>query len=149
MSVHFSNLYGIFKNSSYHVSKEKTSAQRQKRKNRCWADPFSRLIYILPHFKSVLAAWQSGSMQSDPIGSFCQQAFQSANLALWNRRLGTLGFRQSINLILWKPKTDTLGFTNLPPGKPKGSRNSSFGRCRSYIPHGCLPCRTAPPSAAP
>ena len=32
MSVHFSNLYGIFKNSSYHVSKEKTSAQRQKRK---------------------------------------------------------------------------------------------------------------------
>jgi hypothetical protein len=26
--------------------KEKTSAQRQKRKNRCWADPFSRLIYI-------------------------------------------------------------------------------------------------------
>ena len=31
MSVHFSNLYGIFKNSSYHVSKEKTSAQRQKR----------------------------------------------------------------------------------------------------------------------
>ena len=23
MSVHFSNLYGIFKNSSYHVSKEK------------------------------------------------------------------------------------------------------------------------------
>lgn len=31
MSVHFSNLYGIFKNSSYHVSKEKTSAQRQKK----------------------------------------------------------------------------------------------------------------------
>jgi len=46
MSVHFSNLYVIFKNSSYHVSKEKTSAQRQKRKKRCWADPFSRLIYI-------------------------------------------------------------------------------------------------------
>ena len=39
--------------------------------------------------------------QLDPIGSFRQQAFQSANLALWNRRVGTLGFRQSINLILW------------------------------------------------
>ena len=87
--------------------------------------------------------------QLDPIGSFRQQAFQSANLALWNRRVGTLGFRQGINLILWKPKTDTLGFTNLPPGKPKGSRNNSFGRCHSNRLPGCLSRRTAPPSKAP
>lgn len=49
----------------------------------------------------------------------------------------------------WKPKTDTLGFTNLPPGKPKGTRNNSFGRCLSYRLPGCLSRRTAPPSAAP
>ena len=44
MSVHFSNLYGIFKNSSYHVSKEKTSAQRQKRTKPLLGRPiFTRL----------------------------------------------------------------------------------------------------------
>ena len=43
MSVHFSNLYGIFKNSSYHVSKEKTSAQRQKRKKTLLGRPIFTL----------------------------------------------------------------------------------------------------------
>ena len=54
MSVHFSNLYGIFKNSSYHVSKEKTSAQRQKRKKTLLGRPIFtlnlplQLFYCLP-----------------------------------------------------------------------------------------------------
>lgn len=48
MSVHFSNLYGIFKNSSYHVSKEKTSAQRQKRKKTLLGRPiFTLNLYSL------------------------------------------------------------------------------------------------------
>ena len=48
MSVHFSNLYGIFKNSSYHVSKEKTSAQRQKRKKPLLGRPiFTLNLYSL------------------------------------------------------------------------------------------------------
>ena len=48
MSVHFSNLYGIFKNSSYHVSKEKTSAQLQKRKKTLLGRPiFTLNLYSL------------------------------------------------------------------------------------------------------
>jgi len=48
MSVHFSNLYRIFKNSSYHVSKEKTSAQRQKRKKPLLGRPiFTLNLYSL------------------------------------------------------------------------------------------------------
>ena len=56
MSVHFSNLYGIFKNSSYHVSKRKNICPAdRKEKNRCWADPFSRLIYLCSFFTVSLS----------------------------------------------------------------------------------------------
>jgi hypothetical protein len=44
----FSNLYEIFKNSFYHVSKEKLSAQRQKRKKPLLGRPISHVQTLFP-----------------------------------------------------------------------------------------------------
>lgn len=57
MSVHFSNLYGIFKNSSYHVSKEKTSAQRQKRKKPLLGRP---ILICTPNTDMYPQYWTPG-----------------------------------------------------------------------------------------
>ena len=71
MSVHFSNLYGIFKNSSYHVSKEKTSAQRQKRKKPLLGRPIST--------RNLLSFTGGGFEKSRPLLSFCH----SQQLKAW------------------------------------------------------------------
>lgn len=47
MSVHFSNLYGIFKNSSYHVSKEKHLPSGRKEKTAAGQTHFTLNLYSL------------------------------------------------------------------------------------------------------
>ena len=86
MSVHFSNLYGIFKNSSYHVSKEKTSAQRQKRKKPLLGRPIST--------RNLLSFTGGGFEKSRPPLSFCH----SQQLKAWRP---TGGRRHAVLLSLY------------------------------------------------
>ena len=85
MSVHFSNLYGIFKNSSYHVSKEKTSAQRQKRKKPLLGRPiFTLNLYLLV---AVLIFRAAVSLRlHKPMMNFLEILFSSYPISLWFNR---------------------------------------------------------------